>query len=275
MTAAQRYREFPRAAAVRLRRTYHAARRRPWGSSQDHPRLDPDGEPIPEFSTDVGGLLAAHDGRLVHKWVHYLPAYSKEFARFRDGVPTPDGSTRPLKFLEIGVSHGGSLELWRQYFGPRAIIVGIDVDERCASFDGEAGRVRIGSQDDPAFLRSVVAEMGGVDIVLDDGSHVARHQRTSFDTLYPLLAEGGIYAAEDLHTAYWARFGGGRRRRGTFVDLLNRLVDDMHEPYHRRGTSALPAGCGLTSISLYDSLVFLHKGPPREPATITLGRPSF
>lgn len=159
------------------------------------------------FST----LFYGYDGdHLINKWNHFLPIYSRLFAPYRNGMP--DG--RPLRFLEIGVYEGGSLDLWRRFFGESAILYGIDVDPRCAVFDGRAAQVRIGSQADPAFLRSVVAEMGGVDIVLDDGSHVASHQRVSFETLFPLLAEDGLYVAEDLHTSYWRDYEGGYRRKG-------------------------------------------------------------
>ena len=48
------------------------------------------------------------------------------------------------------------------------IIYGIDIDPACAAFDGIDAQVRIGSQADPDFLRRVVQEMGGVDVVLAD-----------------------------------------------------------------------------------------------------------
>ena len=89
----------------------------------------------------------------------------------------------------------------RKYFGNSATIFGIDIDLGCLKFNGVDGEVRSGSQSDPAFLRSVVAEMGGVDIVLGDGSHVQSDIRDSFHTLYPLLNEDGLYMLEDLHTA--------------------------------------------------------------------------
>lgn len=38
-------------------------------------------------------------------------------------------------------------------------------------FNGKHEQVRIESQDDAKFLESIVTEMGGVDIILDDGSH--------------------------------------------------------------------------------------------------------
>jgi hypothetical protein len=67
-------------------------------------------------ASEIGRLFEQHDGRLAHKWGQYLPAYSREFAPYRLGFPDADGDHRPLRFLEIGVSHGGSLELWRKYF---------------------------------------------------------------------------------------------------------------------------------------------------------------
>lgn len=68
-------------------------------------------------------------------------------------------SENPLKLLEIGVSYGGSLRLWRKYFGPDAVIFGIDIDRKCSKFNGQDAQVRIGSQADRVFLEKTVAEM--------------------------------------------------------------------------------------------------------------------
>ncbi|ACB78541.1 conserved hypothetical protein [Methylorubrum populi BJ001] len=216
------------------------------------------------FST----LFYGYDGdHLINKWNHFLPIYSLLFAPYRNGMP--DG--RPLRFLEIGVYEGGSLDLWRRFFGESAILYGIDVDPRCAVFDGRAAQVRIGSQADPAFLRSVVAEMGGVDIVLDDGSHVASHQRVSFETLFPLLAEDGLYVAEDLHTSYWRDYEGGYRRKGTFLEMTKAFIDDMHAWYHHRGAREI--GRGIGAIHVYDSIVAFEKGGGERPFHTTIGTP--
>lgn len=137
----------------------------------------------------MASLFASHHDRLAWKWAHYLDGYTEQFEPYREGIQMKDGSYRPIRFLEIGVHHGGSLQLWRKYFGTNASIWGIDVDPRCLTVDDPDLEVRIGSQDDPNSLASVVAEMGGVDIVVDDGSHIARHQRKSFQTLFPLLSD--------------------------------------------------------------------------------------
>lgn len=203
------------------------------------------------FTGDLADIFCGNTGSVVHKWHHFLPIYDRHFAPWRN---------RPVRFLEIGVSRGGSLAMWRQYFGPEAIIFGIDIDPDCAQYDGIAGQVRIGSQADPAFLRAVIAEMGGVDVVLDDGSHRMRHIRVSLETLFPLLDPAGFYMIEDLHTAYWRRFGGGYWRRGNFYNYVRRLIDDMHSWYHVTSPSHPVVSDSLRSIQIYDSICVLEKG---------------
>lgn len=220
-------------------------------------------------------LFFDHEGYLIHKWTHYLAAYDQEFGPFRLGVLQPDGSRRPVRMLEIGVSNGGSLQLWRSYFGPEASIWGIDIDERCAALEGDF-TIRIGSQADPGFLRSLIEEMGGVDIVLDDGSHVAQDQEATFRTLFPLLINGGLYVVEDLHTSYWPNYGGGYGRAGTFIETAKALVDDMHASYHDRGDSQGVSGAStITRITIYDSIIFIAKGSRPPPMVTMIGTPTL
>ncbi|NBE08988.1 class I SAM-dependent methyltransferase [Paragemmobacter ruber] len=215
------------------------------------------------FDGDLLTIYAQNEGAVVHKWHHYIPLYDRYFGRYRG---------QPVRFLELGVSRGGSLQIWRNYLGPEAILFGIDIEPNCAEFDGLAGRVRIGSQDDPDFLRQVVEEMGGVDVVLDDGSHVMDHIRSSLMTLFPHLSDGGLYVIEDLHTAYWPGYGGGRDVAGNFFNDIRRMVDDMHHWYHD-GAAHYPALAGrVTGLHLHDSFVVLEKGPAHRPVHSRVGR---
>lgn len=195
-------------------------------------------------------IFFAHDGPGILKWLHYLPIYDRLFAQY---------AGRPVKFLEIGVLAGGSMHMWREYFGPLATIFGIDINPECAEFGRLAGEVRIGSQNDPDFLQAVVAEMGGVDIVLDDGSHVAAHQRTSLEVLYPLLREGGLYVIEDLHTSYWADYEGGLKRAGTALEDLKDLIDRMHELYFAPDRDEAKGMAPIGSITFFDSIAAIEK----------------
>ncbi|WP_299597025.1 class I SAM-dependent methyltransferase [uncultured Tateyamaria sp.] len=209
-----------------------------------------------QFSGDLLEIYAEGADELVHKWHHYLPIYDRYFAPWRD---------RPLRFLEIGVSKGGSLSMWRRYFGAEAVIFGIDIDENCRAYDGIAGQVRIGSQADTGFLNDVVAEMGGVDVVLDDGSHVMEHIKASLDALLPQVTDGGIYMIEDLHTAYWPSWGGGVRAQDNFFNQIRTMIDDMHHWYHQNGQQHPHLAAHFTSIHIHDSICVLEKQTPQRP----------
>ena len=213
-------------------------------------------------------IFTATSDSLVHKWHHYLPLYERYFGPWRDRREPP------LRFLEIGVSEGGSLAMWRRYFGREAIIFGIDIDPACAVFDGQAGQVRIGSQDDLAFLRAVVAEMGGIDVVLDDGSHIMAHIKTSLKTLFPLLSLGGTYMIEDLHTAYWKGYGGGYGSSANFFDFIRDAVDDMHQWYHRAPVTHPELAMLVSGLHLHDSIVVLDKAQVYPPTHSQVGKPS-
>lgn len=211
------------------------------------------------FEGDLGRIFAGHDGHIVDKWHHYIPIYERYFSRFRG---------KKVRFLEIGVFKGGSLEMWRKYFGDDAIIYGIDIDPRCAALDGQAGQVRIGSQDDTEFLDRVVDEMGGVDVILDDGSHHMKHIRRSFRALYPKLAVGGVYMVEDLHCAYWKQFGGGTEAPGNFFNHMRRVVDEMHAWYYDPEFRDPEI---TTGIHVHDSICVFEKGRAIRPRRSQVG----
>jgi predicted O-methyltransferase YrrM len=211
-----------------------------------------------EFRSQYKGRAAeiffSNEAEPIHKWLHYLPIYDELFQPFVGKKP---------RFLEIGVFRGGSLRMWRQFFGADAVLYGIDIDPKCAAYDGRHGVVRIGSQNDADFLKRVVNEMGGVDVVLDDGSHIASDQRVSFDALFPLLSEGGLYVVEDMHTAYWPQWEGGLRRPGTAVEFLKQKVDEMHRHYVKRGRNTPDAMPEIASVQFFDSIAAIRKQKQR------------
>ena len=149
-----------------------------------------------------------NDGRMIHKWLHYFPIYERHLKPFRG---------RAVTMLEIGVSHGGSLQMWRHHLGRRSTIVGFDIEPRVAELAERGIDVLVGDQADPVFLDELVARYGEFDVVLDDGSHHPDHQIASICHLWPHVAEGGVYIVEDLHSNYWAAYGAGRGQSHTFI----------------------------------------------------------
>ena len=217
------------------------------------------------FEGDLLEIYAEGGEQLVHKWHHYLPLYDRYFREWRG---------KEVRFLEIGVSKGGSLSMWRRYFGPKAIIFGIDINEDCRAYDGIHGQVRIGSQDDPAFLEAVIAEMGGVDIVLDDGSHMMPHVRKTLEIVFQKVSLGGTYMIEDLHTAYWPGFGGGLGEDANFFNYVRELMDDMHGWYHDGKARHPIISNSCTGVHLHDSICVLEKGQVHQPVHSKIQRSS-
>jgi cephalosporin hydroxylase len=210
---------------------------------------------------DLWQDFLANQGKAIHKWTHYFPIYERHFAPWRG---------RTLTFLEIGVAKGGSLEMWRRWFGPMARIVGVDIDKRCKAHEAQGIHVRIGDQSDPAFLQSLIDEFGVPDVVLDDGSHQMAHIAATFDFLYPRLPKNGVYLVEDLHTAYWPKFGGGLAEPANFFNVAHGLVHKLNAD-HAQGQVEPDAFTRETfSIAFYDSVVVFEKGSPAHKGAIEI-----
>jgi hypothetical protein len=193
-----------------------------------------------------------NQGKMIHKWKHYFPIYERFFHKYVN---------QSVVFWEIGVAAGGSLQLWKRYFGPFARIVGIDIDPSCKAHEEDQIEVSIGNQSDTAFLQSVIDIHGVPDVVLDDGSHKMSDVVATFDYMYGKLRDNGIYMVEDLHTAYWSGYEGGRGRCGTFIEKCKGMIDLLNARH-----------CGLHpdfadstfSISFFDSVAVFERMRWRE-----------
>jgi hypothetical protein len=207
-------------------------------------------------------FLAHNDvHRPVHKWKHYLPIYERYFSDF---------VYKPLLFMEIGCWKGGSLQLWKRYFGPQAVIIGIDINPACKAFEEDQIHVRIGPQQDTQFLQSVLDEFGMPDIILDDGSHVMSHVNATFDYLYPRMGKNGLYMVEDLHTAYWQEFEGGVRRANTFIEKAKGLIDELNADHTRGALPPTPFTRSTHALHFYDSIVVLERCAPQEKIDLVI-----
>lgn len=237
------------------------------GADLKRVRLDEAGraEMLARAANPMEAAYYRHDGRVAYKWHHYLEVYDRHLGRFRG---------RPVRILEIGIYDGGSLQVWKRYLGERAIIHGIDIEPRCAGVAEDRIVPHIGSQTDAGFLERVVDEMGGVDIVIDDGGHEGAQQITSFQTLYPRVTANGVYICEDTRASYWSRYGGGYRKPGTFIEHAKALVDALHAWYVEDDAVARDETFARMTLGIlfYDSMVVFEKRPRDLPFQYQVGR---
>ena len=216
---------------------------------------------------DLEKYFRSNDKRLIHKWIHYFEVYDRHFNKYRN---------KEIVILEIGVSQGGSLQMWKDYFGDKAKIYGIDVNPKCKELEEETIKIFIGSQSDPHFLREVKKQIPPVDILIDDGGHTMVQQIVSFEELFDCIKPDGVYLCEDLHTSYWLRFGGGHKRRGTFIEYSKNFIDDLNA-YHSKQSSLKVNSFtkSVFSIHYYDSIVVIEKRTREAPYHEKTGIPSF
>ncbi len=210
----------------------------------------------------------SNPGRQIHKWTHYFEIYHRHFERFRGRGPT---------IVEIGVQHGGSLQMWKHYFGAGTKIVGVDVDERCKGAEEEGVEVWIGSQDDPGFLARLTAAVQPIDVLIDDGGHTMDQMTVSFKNLFGAVRNDGVYLVEDLHTCYWKEYGGGYRHHASFVEYAKGLVDQLNA-WHSRDQNSFSVDAftrSTHSVHFYDSVVVFEKRELPPPAHRMTGTPQF
>jgi cephalosporin hydroxylase len=207
---------------------------------------------------NIRELFYSHQGNLIHKWDHYFDIYDKHFAKYRG---------QKLNILEIGISHGGSMQLWKKYFGEGVHVYAIDVNPDCKKLEEQNTTIFIGSQSDRGFLRNVSGQLPELDIIIDDGGHTMEQQLVSFEMLYSKVKEGGLYVVEDTHTSYWTEFHGGLKKPGTFIEHSKNLVDTLYES-HIHETNALEYNDitrNIQCISFYDSVVVFEKEKRKKP----------
>ena len=129
-------------------------------------------------------------GRGIWKWRHYFDIYHRHLSHFRG---------EDIRILEIGVYSGGSLEMWRDYFGPQCHIIGVDIEPACKVYEREGVTIIIGDQSSRDFWTQFKRDVPPLDIIIDDGSHVPEMQIVTLEELLPHLNPGGIFICEDIH----------------------------------------------------------------------------
>jgi len=210
-------------------------------------------------------IFKNHAGRTIHKWLHYFEIYDTHFRRFKN---------KEVHILEFGIFKGGSLQMWKEYFGDRVKIYGVDIKPDCKRFEEENIEIFIGDQNDRKFLRELSSKVPRLDIVIDDGGHTSKQQITTFEEVYPHISPTGVYLVEDTHTNYWPKYNEGVKE--SFIQYARGLTDLLHawhvdkENHHRfalphnlrEGTLKVPDFTLQTRcINFYDSVVVFQKHP--------------
>jgi hypothetical protein len=156
--------------------------------------------------------------------------------------------------------------MWKDYFGARAKIFGMDIDPRCKALEEENITILVGSQSDRQFLREVKRQIPPIDILIDDGGHKMNQQIVSYEELFPHVKEDRVYLCEDLHTSYWLYWGGGHKRRGTFVEYSKNFIDCLNAWHSEQKSLRVNVFTkSVDSITYYDGVIVIEKKKKEHP----------
>lgn len=180
-------------------------------------------------------------GRGIWKWNHYFDIYDRYFKKFVG---------REVHILEIGVYSGGSLDMWRHYFGKKCHVYGVDLEKACKVYENNYTKIFIGDQKNRKFWQLFKSKVPRIDIVVDDGGHETNQQIATLEELIPHLSPGGVYLCEDINCT-----------NNAFTSYLHGLVRNLNEENGKplKGVQPTPFQSWVKSIHFYPCVTVIEK----------------
>ena len=171
----------------------------------------------------------------------YFAVYEYLFSRFQ---------SKKIIFIEIGVLNGGSLFMWRDYFGKQAKIIGVDLNPEARRWQDYGFDIFIGDQTDPKLWEKIIKKYHHLDIVLDDGGHTYEQQILTTEIVKKYINNGGLIVIEDTHTSYQNGFG---FRCASFIKYVHKKIDQLH--YRLNSLNRKIIEKDIWNIQLFESFV--------------------
>ena len=162
-------------------------------------------------------LYQNHTGKLSTKWSSYLNVYDDKLKEYQK---------LPIKFCEIGIMNGGSLEIFSKYFSNAKLILGCDIDPKCKNLHFNEPNIKfvVGDVNNEEIKKQIV-QHSKFDIIIDDGSHQSDDIVKTFCNYFKHLKNEGLYIIEDLHCSYQREHKGGLFFPISSINFLKKLVD--------------------------------------------------
>ena len=187
----------------------------------------------------------------------------------------------PTSILEIGVFNGESTKVFSRCF-PEAKIVALDLELKEIDFSDYPNVKYVqANQTDKNRLEELAGTEfpEGIDMILDDASHIGSFSAITMRILFPYLKSNGTYVIEDWGTGYWDSWVDGSRFQEYplnfhdgnvpkrlpshdygMVGFVKSLVDLTHESAIRAGLHDTPKHVSrLKSVEFFEGLCFARK----------------
>ena len=170
----------------------------------------------------------------------------------------------PGHILELGMWDRGGLAFWNEILQPE-ILIGLDITERENSEYFKqyvtsrhlSDRIKTywntNQTDRKALCRILEEDFDGyLDLVIDDCSHLYNPTKASFECLFPMMPDGGVYIIEDWAWAHWKEYQAPDHPWAS-EKPLTLLIDELIEAV---GTSNEL----IRSVEVYQGFAIIERG---------------
>lgn len=178
------------------------------------------------------------------KYDTYFPVYELLLQKYVD---------REITFLEVGVLNGGSLFMWREFFGPKARIIGIDLNPDALEWEKHGFEIYIGDQASDLFWNNLFQKIGKVDVLIDDGGHTNQQQIVTTHQAIQNIKDEGVIIIEDVHTNYFREFGNPSRY--SFINFAHLIVDSINSRTYSLRRTYEQYSSRVYSVNFFESMV--------------------
>ena len=183
------------------------------------------------------------------KYKNYFSIYEKLFEKYRN---------KEITFVEIGVLSGGSLQMWKKYFGAGCRIIGIDLNPKAKKFEDDGIEIFIGSQSDENFWENFFKRVGKVDIILDDGGHTNFQQIMTTCCTVPNINDNGLLVVEDVFHSYGVSYGSKgffNPSKYSFINFCKKITDDINYRFPETTKFNFSLNKYIFSMEIFESIV--------------------
>jgi hypothetical protein len=189
------------------------------------------------------------------KWNNYLEIYENIFKKFVN---------KKITFVEVGIGSGGSLFMWRKFFGNKARIIGIELNPEAKKLEKHGFEIFIGDQANPVFWKKFFKKVGKINILLDDGGHKNIQQITTFMESIKFIKDDGKIIVEDTHTSYMKKKGFKNPSKYSFINFCYFLIENIHRRNPMTDKTSNYFSKKIKQINFYDSVVEINIGKNNE-----------
>jgi len=189
------------------------------------------------------------------KWNNYFGIYENIFKKYIN---------KKITFVEVGIGSGGSLFMWRKFFGSKARIIGIELNPEAKKLEKHGFEIFIGDQADPIFWKKFFKKVGKINILLDDGGHKNIQQITTFMESIKFIKDDGKIIVEDTHTSYMKKKGFKNPSKYSFINFCFFLVENLHRRNPMTNKNLNYFSKKIKQINFYDSIVEISIGKNNE-----------